>query len=107
MVNNVSLNYACSTSRIFFTAEKKNIFYLYRFYTFVVGKLNPAKLANFPEIDCYVIVACPENSLQLDVKEFYRPVITPFELEVALNTARTWTGNYITDFRQLLPGAVV
>lgn len=73
----------------------------------MVGKLNPAKLANFPEIDCYVIIACPENSLQLDVKEFYRPVITPFELEVALNTARTWTGNYITDFRQLLPGAVV
>jgi diphthamide biosynthesis protein 2 len=82
-------------------------FFPIRFYTFVVGKLNPAKLANFPEIDCYVIIACPENSLQIDVKEFYRPVITPFELEVALNIARTWTGNYITDFRQLLPGMTV
>jgi len=75
-----------------------------KYYTFVVGKLNPSKLANFPEIDCYTIVACSENSL-IDCKEFYRPVITPFELEVALNSARTWTGDYITDFQQLLPGA--
>jgi len=75
-----------------------------KYYTFVVGKLNPSKLANFPEIDCYTIVACSENSL-IDCKEFYRPVITPFELEVALNSARSWTGDYITDFQQLLPGA--
>ncbi len=52
-----------------------------RCYTFVVGKLNPNKLANFPEIDVFVAVACPENSLIND-KEFYRPVITPYEFEV-------------------------
>jgi len=75
-----------------------------KYYTFVVGKLNPSKLANFPEIDCYTIVACAENSL-INSKDFYRPVITPFELEVALNNARSWTGDYVTDFRQLLPGA--
>src|ERR1700761_6903907 len=32
-------------------------------YTISVGKLNPAKLANFPEIECFVLVACPENSI--------------------------------------------
>lgn len=32
-------------------------------YTFVMGKLNVAKMANFAEVDCYVLVACPENSL--------------------------------------------
>jgi len=32
-------------------------------YTISVGKLNPAKLANFMEIECFVIVACPENSI--------------------------------------------
>jgi diphthamide biosynthesis protein 2 len=32
-------------------------------YTFAMGKLNIAKMANFMEIDCYVLVACPENSL--------------------------------------------
>ncbi|XP_038649988.1 2-(3-amino-3-carboxypropyl)histidine synthase subunit 2 isoform X1 [Scyliorhinus canicula] len=73
-------------------------------YTFVMGKLNAAKLANFMEVDIYVLVACPENSL-LDSSEFYRPVITPFEMEVACNPAREWTGEYITDFRDLLPGA--
>ncbi|XP_043554955.1 2-(3-amino-3-carboxypropyl)histidine synthase subunit 2 isoform X1 [Chiloscyllium plagiosum] len=73
-------------------------------YTFVMGKLNAAKLANFMEVDIYVLVACPENSL-LDSSEFYRPVITPYEMEVACNQAREWTGEYITDFRDLLPGA--
>ena len=32
-------------------------------YTFVMGKLNVAKMANFMEIECFVLVACPENSL--------------------------------------------
>ena len=32
-------------------------------YTISVGKLNPAKLANFLEVECFVLVACPENSL--------------------------------------------
>lgn len=32
-------------------------------YTLAVGKLNPAKLANYLEIECFVLVACPENSL--------------------------------------------
>uniref|UniRef100_A0A8D0DYM6 2-(3-amino-3-carboxypropyl)histidine synthase subunit 2 n=1 Tax=Salvator merianae TaxID=96440 RepID=A0A8D0DYM6_SALMN len=75
-----------------------------RAYTLAVGKPNPAKLANFLEIDIFVLVACPQNSL-LDSADFYRPVITPYEMEIACNPARTWTGNYITDFRHLLPGA--
>lgn len=36
-------------------------------YTVSVGKPNPAKLGNFLEIECFVLVACPENSL-LDAK---------------------------------------
>ncbi|GFR93459.1 2-(3-amino-3-carboxypropyl)histidine synthase subunit 2 [Elysia marginata] len=72
-------------------------------YTFVVGKLNPAKLANFAEVDLYVLVACPESCL-LDQAEFYRPVVSPLEIEMACNSARDWTGEYSTDFRDLLPG---
>jgi len=71
-------------------------------YTFVMGKLNVAKMANFMEIDCFVYVACPENSL-IDSKEFYRPIVTPFELEIALSNSREWNGDYVTDFQQLLP----
>ena len=72
-------------------------------YTFVVGKVNPAKLANFMEIDIFVLVACPENSL-IDSKEFYKPIVTPYEMEIACLKSRTWTGDYVTDFRDLLPG---
>ena len=72
-------------------------------YTFVVGKLNVAKLANFMEIDMYVLVSCYENSL-LDSSDFYRPIITPYELELACNPERQWHGAIVTDFQQLLPG---
>lgn len=74
-----------------------------RAYTLAVGKPNPEKLANFLEVDIFVLVACPQNSL-LNSTDFYRPLITPYEMEIACNPARAWTGNYVTDFRHLLPG---
>jgi len=82
--------------KIIKVAEKK-------YYTFLVGKINVAKLANFPEIDIFVIVACPENSL-LESSEFYKPIINPFELEIAFVRGKEWSGEYISDFSKLLPG---
>ncbi|KAF5396195.1 Diphthamide biosynthesis protein 2 [Paragonimus heterotremus] len=89
-----------------------------RFYiTLVVGRLNPAKLANLPELDLLVLIACPEASL-LDSREMLIPVVTPFELECALSSVsvcadsfdsdetsqRLWTGEkFWVDFRDLLP----
>ncbi|RVE58982.1 hypothetical protein OJAV_G00199720 [Oryzias javanicus] len=72
-------------------------------YVFAMGKLNVPKLANFLEIDIFVLIACPENSL-LDSSEFYKPVMTPFEMEIACNKKREWSEEYVTDFRHLLPG---
>lgn len=72
-------------------------------YMFAMGKLNVPKLANFLEIDIFVLIACPENSL-LDTSEFYKPVVTPFEMEIACNKKREWSEEYVTDFRHLLPG---
>ncbi|KAF8564002.1 hypothetical protein P879_07387 [Paragonimus westermani] len=90
-----------------------------RFYiTLAVGRLNPAKLANLPELDLLVLIACPEASL-FDSREMLIPVVTPFELECALssvsacvdsfesveNSQRLWTGEkFWVDFRDLLPG---
>jgi diphthamide biosynthesis protein 2 len=71
------------------------------FYTFVVGKLNVPKLANFQEVDLFVIVACPENSI-LDSKDFFKPVVTPFELEIALVPGKSWNNRYSTEFKTLL-----
>ncbi|XP_072947417.1 2-(3-amino-3-carboxypropyl)histidine synthase subunit 2 [Epargyreus clarus] len=73
-------------------------------YIVSVGKPNVAKLANFPEIDIYVMIACPENDLY-DNRDFYKPIVYPYELEVALNPNREpYFTNHVTDYDQLLPG---
>ncbi|XP_028289923.1 2-(3-amino-3-carboxypropyl)histidine synthase subunit 2 [Gouania willdenowi] len=74
-------------------------------YIFSMGKLNVPKLANFLEIDIFVLIACPENSL-LDSSEFFKPVVTPYEMEVACNKDRVWSEDYVVDFRNLLPGGL-
>ena len=71
-------------------------------YVFVMGKLNAAKLANFMEVGVYVLVGSCEHSL-LDSKDFYRPVVTPYELSIALMPGAEWTGEYILDYGRLLP----
>ena len=77
-------------------------------YTFVVGKVNAAKVANFSEVGGWVVIGCWESSL-IESKDFWRPLITPFELEIALqdDTSRVWTGEWTGDFEQLLDDAQV
>jgi len=70
-------------------------------YTLSVGKLNPSKLANFMEIECFVLVACPENTV-IDTKEFLRPIITPFELGLVLGDELNWSSHYLLDFDEVL-----
>lgn len=31
-----------------------------------------------------------------------RPIVTPYELEVALRAEQSWTGRYVLDFEKLL-----
>ncbi|KAI0466230.1 putative diphthamide synthesis protein-domain-containing protein [Xylaria cf. heliscus] len=64
-------------------------------YTIVVGKLNAAKLANFSEIDGWVVVGCWESGL-VDQDGLFKPVVTPFELGLALQSdeSRIWTGEW-------------
>ncbi len=57
-------------------------FLLIQYYTVAVGKLNVPKMANFLEIDLFVLVSCPENSL-IDSQGFFKPVVTPYEMEIA------------------------
>lgn len=69
-----------------------------------VGKLNPAKLANFMEIDCFVLIGCPQNNLYTS-RDFYKPLISVFECELALNPL--WKDKlpqtYSIDFNEMLP----
>ncbi|KAF2449397.1 diphthamide biosynthesis protein [Karstenula rhodostoma CBS 690.94] len=72
-------------------------------YTFVVGKVNAAKVANFSEVGGWVVIGCWESSL-IESKEFWRPLITPFELGIALQSddSRVWTGEWEADFQNVL-----
>jgi diphthamide biosynthesis protein 2 len=70
-----------------------------------VGKVNVPKLANYAEIDAFVLVACQQNSL-MDSKEFYKPIVTPYELQLALSERDEWTGELKTDFHEVLPAIV-
>lgn len=84
-------------------------------YTMAVGKLTPAKLGNFLEVETWVLAACGENSLVEAHKEFMRPIITPWELEVALGEREWLTGpseegegrskGYTLDFSDVLDEA--
>ena len=72
-------------------------------YTFVVGKVNAAKVANFSEIGAWVVIGCWESSL-IDSQDFWRPILTPFELGLALkgDDERVWTGEWSSDFQSIL-----
>ena len=75
-------------------------------YTFVVGKINSAKVANFSEIGAWVVIGCWESSL-IESKDFWKPVLTPFELELALkrDDERIWSGKWSSNFQALLNAA--
>lgn len=75
-----------------------------RSYLISVGKVNPAKLANFAEIDCFVLVGCPENNTYSS-KDFYKPLVSVFEVEMALNPAwhLQFPDTYSTEFKDVLP----
>ncbi|KAL2257611.1 hypothetical protein VTK26DRAFT_9409 [Humicola hyalothermophila] len=93
LVNTLSVsNYLASVDalrKMIAAAGKKS-------YTVVVGKLNAAKLANFAEVDGWVVVGCWESALVDDDAGFYRPVVTPFELRAALmpDEERVWSGEW-------------
>ncbi len=55
-------------------------------------KISETKLQSFPEISTFVLISCPFSSLY-DLKDFYKPVVTPYELEIAFEN-KEWK-NYI------------
>ncbi|KAI6172187.1 Diphthamide biosynthesis protein 2 [Aphelenchoides besseyi] len=61
-----------------------------KLYVFSIGKLNEAKLSNFAsDIDVFILLSCPFG-IVLDSTDFYKPILSMFEAEIALNSAREW-----------------
>ena len=102
LINTLSVkNYLSSLSQIqslISAAGKKS-------YTFVVGKINAAKIANFSEIGGWIVIGCWESSL-IESKEFGKPIVTPFELSLALmgDERRVWTGEWKGGFELDMAG---
>lgn len=72
-------------------------------HIFIVGKPNVAKLANFESIDIWVCVGCPQSGIIIDnFNEFYKPIITPFELTLAMETTVSWTGEWVLDNEEII-----
>ena len=71
-------------------------------YTLLMGKPNPAKLANFPEIEVFVLVSDPQGQI-LDSRDYLAPIITPHEAMVAFDPTSVWDERgYCLDFRTVL-----
>ena len=71
-------------------------------YTMLMGKPSPAKLANFPEVDVFVLVADPQGQI-LDSKEYLAPIITPHEAMLAFSEDSEWNEReYRLDFDHIL-----
>lgn len=57
------------------------------------------------QIDVFVLISCPETSL-FDTHEYFKPIVTPYDIEVAFNTTRKFSLLYSIDFNEILPGGI-
>lgn len=69
-------------------------------FVVVMGRINEAKLGNFPEIDMFCLIANDEVAV-IKPKTFHVPVITPWELEIGLG-ARDWDSTYRIDLSSFI-----
>lgn len=67
-----------------------------KYMTVLMSEIKPAKLAKFQGIDVWVQVACPRLSIDWS-GAFDRPILTPYELNVALGEI-AWQAVYPMDF---------
>ncbi|KAJ2745761.1 Diphthamide biosynthesis protein 1 [Coemansia sp. BCRC 34490] len=62
----------------------------------LLSEIFPQKLAQFPDIDCWVQIACPRLSIDWGYA-FPKPLLTPYEANVALDAVE-WKDVYPMDF---------
>ncbi|KAG2733362.1 hypothetical protein G9P44_004352 [Scheffersomyces stipitis] len=100
LVNTLSL---ANTKKLINTMAKRIKDAGKKHYIFVVGKPNVAKLANFENVDMWCVLGCDHQGIIVDQSnEYFKPIVTPYELLLALSDELTWTGKWITDFKQVL-----
>lgn len=71
-------------------------------YTFVVGKPNVAKLANFEVVDVWAVFGCGIGGIILEnEEEYFKPVVSVYELGLALQPELSWTGEWEIDSKKV------
>lgn len=79
-----------------------------KLYVFSIGKLNEAKLSNFSaDIDAFIMLSCPFG-IVLDSTEFYKPIVSMFEAEIALNSSKEWFASvgWTAEFGTFISGKI-
>ncbi|VDK57523.1 unnamed protein product [Anisakis simplex] len=79
-----------------------------KLYVLSVGKVNVAKLSNFAtDIDAFILLSCPFG-VMLETSEYYRPVVSLFEAEIALNSDKQWmaTGGWTAEFKNFISDSI-
>ena len=69
-------------------------------HMFSMGRVDGVKLGNFPEIDCFIILSCPE-SVYFESSDLDAEITGPFEALVAMD-ALEWSDCVITDYDEML-----
>lgn len=100
LVNTLSLS---NTKQLINTIKEKIKKAGKKHYIFVVGKPNVAKLANFESVDIWCVLGCDHQGIIIDqVNEFFKPIVTPYELLLGLSDELTWTGKWVTDYESVI-----
>ena len=69
-------------------------------HMFSLGKPDGVKLGNFPEIDCFVVMSCPETDY-FESSDLMADCVSPFEALVAVESL-DWSDHVITDYDEML-----
>ncbi|KAI5965639.1 DPH2 [Candida pseudojiufengensis] len=100
LVNTLSLS---NTKQLINTIKSKITQAGKKAHILVVGKPNVAKLANFDSIDIWCVLGCDHKGIIIDqTNEFYKPIVTPYELLLGLSDEVTWTGRWVTDYKTVI-----
>lgn len=79
-----------------------------KYYTVSIGEINPCKLGNLMDIECYVFVGCPElvnYYISDDSKgQFFQPILTPYDVELAFcdGVIEKWGQEYVINWNFLV-----
>ncbi|CAN6636878.1 2-(3-amino-3-carboxypropyl)histidine synthase subunit 1 [Trichomonascus vanleenenianus] len=64
----------------------------------ILSEIFPGKLAQFPDVECWIQVACPRLSIDWGYA-FPKPLLTPYEAMIALGEDKDWgSGPYPMDY---------